>query len=208
MKSNIDALRNQRSMYISDDAIEHRHDELDLVYYVCKREVARPGGGSEWNTVVVGYEGRRIKPSFNICFQNDERYKAYIQRWIECRKLTLDEKQARRDQRKLIKTSLKEGSILSCSWGYEQTNVEFWQVIKKKSDKTVVIQEIDKKLTDNPDDHNYNGMAGQVIPVPNVFKEKSEPLVKRVSVDDQIRLESFRFLHPWDGKPEYCSWYG
>jgi hypothetical protein len=69
--------------------------------------------------------------------------KVYIQSWLDGTKKALAEKQARRDQRKSIKTSLKEGSILCCSWGYEQTN-----------------------------------------------------------------FESFRRLTPWDGKPQYCSWYG
>ena len=207
MKSHIDALREKRSIYIPDDATEHRHDELDLVFYTSKREVACLGR-SEVRPVVVGYEGRRIKPLFKTVFQNGERCDAYIQRWLDGRKKALDELQARRDRRKAIKTSLEEGSILSCSWGYEQTNVEFWQVIEKKSDKTVVIQEIAKKLTDNPDNHSSNGMAGQVIPLPGHFLENSEPVVKRVLVDDQIRFESFRRLTPWNGKPQYCSWYG
>jgi hypothetical protein len=40
--------------------------------------------------------------------------------------------------------NIKAGDILSCSWGYDQTNVDFYQVIKTTA-KTATVQEIDKK---------------------------------------------------------------
>ena len=42
----------------------------------------------------------------------------------------------------MIKHPLQIGSILYTSWGYEQTNIDFYQVIELIGTSTVVLREI------------------------------------------------------------------
>ncbi len=197
MKSHIDALKAHR--FVPDDAVEHRHDDLDLVYYTADR-LGHP--------VVVGYEGRRKKPSFHYSFPHSEGLKKYVKQWLQGRRDELEYKRKKQAEIKAFKTSLVVGSILHGSSGWEQTNAYFFQVVERKTDKTVVIRKIEHQLSPNPDDHQYNSMAGKVIPKPDHFVEREKPLTKRVAPGDTIKIESFLHLKPWDGKPKYCSWYG
>lgn len=71
-----------------------------------------------------------------------------------------------------IKSSVKPGDIFAASWGYDQTNVDFYQVIKC-TDKTAVLKEIESI-------EEYNGdMAGYCKPIKNKFINDKE-LKKRL----------------------------
>ncbi len=189
MKSNIDKLRDRR--VVPDNAVEQRHDDMDTVIYLyqccCNRSPF----------AAICYDGRRLKPGFSYRFSNEIKRSQFINNWLDDKRKIIEEKLERRN----FKTSLIAGSILYCSWGYDQTNVEFWQVVKKKSDKTVVIRQLAVKNLE-PDKR----MLGKIIPIPNVF-HSAEQFEKRVTIGDRIKFESFRSLSPWDDKPKYCSSY-
>lgn len=199
MKCHIDALKDQR--YIPDHSTEQRHDNLDMVIYLY------PGHDSLSSVSAVCYEGRRTKPSFNLRFMSAERRSAYVLKWTEDRQKEVDAKLADRQLKRDFKTTLTVGSILSASWGWEQTNVEFWQVLGVKSPKRVLIRPIEKRLAEDGD-HSRNGMAGKVIPVNDAFLDNSDPVEKQVSIGNRITFSKYRRLSPWSGKPQYCSWYG
>jgi len=196
MKSHIDALRDKR--FIPDNATEERHDDLDMVFYVYQNSANADA--------LICYEGRRIKPSFIYRFAYKKKRDLYKQKWIVNRRTEIAKKQERQQEQRQFKTTLEVGSVLTCSWGYEQTNVEFWKVIEKKSDKTVVLRELAGRLADKSESSSMN-MAGFVVPTEQ-FISGREPVKKRVLVGNMIELESFRTLQPWDGRPRYSSWYG
>lgn len=196
MKSHIDALRDKR--FIPDNATEERHDDLDMVFYVYQNEANI--------NVLICYEGRRIKPTFSYRFIFEAKLNSYKKTRILKRRTEIAKKQERQQEQRQFKTALKVGSVLTCSWGYEQTNVEFWKVIEKKSDKTVVIRELAGRLADKSESSSMN-MAGFVVPTEQ-FISGREPVKKRVLVGNVIELKSFCTLRPWDGRPRYSSWYG
>jgi len=66
----------------------------------------------------------------------------------------------------------KVGDILYDSWGYEQTNIDFYQVVDVK-DKTIKITPIEKKSENAKDPH-----TAYVQPVKNAFKGK--PITKKI----------------------------
>ena len=72
---------------------------------------------------------------------------------------------------KKFRDQLEIGTILYTSWGYEQTNVDFYQVIEK-SRAYCVIREL-KQAYDAT-----GSMQGYVVPLPNEFTSK-EPMKKR-----------------------------
>ena len=101
----------------------------------------------------------------------------------------------------------KEGDILVSSWGYDQTNVDFYQVTKVLK-KSVKIRKISSKML--PAGEGYSSMSGMVVAVKDGFIEDSKEQLKRVSGFNgggYVSLSSYSGAYKWDGKPEYCSWY-
>lgn len=69
--------------------------------------------------------------------------------------------------------TLKVGQILHYSWGYDQTNAEFYQVIERKA-KTVVIRQIGRQVRDTSD------MTSMVKPARDQFLAKA-PMTKLIT---------------------------
>ena len=105
--------------------------------------------------------------------------------------------QKRRDERKAVNAAdfYKENDILVASWGYDQTNVNFYQVLKV-SGSSIVIAEISSIVT-----------GDEAMPhIDEIIKNK-KAMLKRVGVDGRVRIESFMTAGKWNGKPQYCSRY-
>lgn len=91
--------------------------------------------------------------------------------------------------------TLKIGDILTCSWGYDQTNVDWYQVVALKGTKMVTVREIGARYTDG---------YSSVVPV----KDKFIGEAKDYRVNGQhnsIAAYSFASASPWDGRPEYVT---
>lgn len=107
------------------------------------------------------------------------------------------------------KYGIKVGDILEDSWGYEQTNVEFYKVTKIISACKIEIVEVGH-IQSNYESH---GMACDVVP--DIDREIGEPIQKMVSQDAwekkdgrwHVKINSSVSLTAWDGRPCYCSWY-
>jgi hypothetical protein len=94
----------------------------------------------------------------------------------------------------------KVGDLLSYSWGYEQTNVDFFEVVGLTA-KTVTLREVERRVTEN------GFMCGTSVPVPGAYR--GEPMRKKVGgTPDAPRVSmDYGSARKWDGKPERCSWY-
>lgn len=82
-----------------------------------------------------------------------------------------------------------------------QTNVNFYQVLAVPSARTVIIREIGQK-----DITHTQHMAGHCMPAPGVFSESDQPMTKRVSLCNHVRLDRDS-CSPWHGRPVYWSSY-
>jgi hypothetical protein len=112
------------------------------------------------------------------------------------------------EKRRSFVTTLKPGDIISESWGYDQTNINFYQVIEVNGKNTITIREIAATITES----GNMSMSGYTVPRPGEFLNDSKPIIKRVqpglSNGEYINIRSYSSGHLWDGKPLYCSWYG
>ena len=100
-------------------------------------------------------------------------------------------------------TALKLGDILYSSWGYDQTNIDFYQVTRVLK-ASVEIRRISSKQ--GPED---GFMTASVTPVKDYFV--GEPMVKRIaytqSGEPNVKIKSYAWAYIWDGRPKRCSWY-
>ncbi|MBW3636659.1 MAG: hypothetical protein KY445_09385, partial [Armatimonadetes bacterium] len=89
------------------------------------------------------------------------------------------------------RSEFKAGDILQHSWGYEQTNVDFYQVLSVTA-KFLTVRRISGRIIQ---DAGTGAMAGRCEPVPDAFTGEAEKIAARK-------------YSKWDGRPAYCSWYG
>jgi len=121
------------------------------------------------------------------------------------------EKEEKRQANLNVKASdfYKIGDILVCSWGFEQTNIEFYQVTEIK-EKTIVARVISQIVETGS--YYSHGMACNVLPEPNSFiiEGGTDKLTYQLRVKANGYLskpKSYYYIHKWDGRPMYCSWY-
>lgn len=100
--------------------------------------------------------------------------------------------------------TVKVGSIFSESWGYEQTNIDFYQVVEMKG-SMVTLREISQQKT-------YDGpMTGKCTPIKDSFVD-AEPFRKKLkTTKDGTAYVNSKFSTGWcklyDGTPKYFSQY-
>jgi hypothetical protein len=93
---------------------------------------------------------------------------------------------------------LVPGDIMYSSWGYDQTNIDFYQVIKA-TPKQVIIQQLEKKVVK---DHRA---SEDVVPLPGRFKPGGKKLRRKVQdygSSPSVNLNSYAGAYLWDGKPK------
>jgi len=97
---------------------------------------------------------------------------------------------------------IKIGDILVCSWGYEQTNIDFYQIIKL-TDKTVTVRQIKSRILEQD-----SGFGGTVEPIKDMFA--GEPFRRKIKSHSNnicIKITDFSSASLWDGKPEHFTSY-
>ena len=96
---------------------------------------------------------------------------------------------------------LKVGAILHGSWGYDQTNCEFYQVTESRP-HSVTIRRLAAQSVGNP---GASSMSDTLVPLANTFT--GEPLRRNVSAWGAVKAHDHCYLSAWDGSPKYSSWY-
>lgn len=139
----------------------------------------------------VLFEGKSDKPLWRYSFKSTAARDKKIEESIEVAKVVMQRNQERRRQRSEFQHSLKLGDILVASWGYDQTNVDFYEVTKLL-DKAVVVRHIEKKSA---------GRSGTVMPVPGSYD--GPPLTKIPQIGDVVKIDESIRAYKWDGKPEF-----
>ena len=97
--------------------------------------------------------------------------------------------------------------ILVSSWGYDQTNITFYKVVRTTA-KTVTIKQLN--TTQTPSDHNH--MVGTAVPSPEWSDWRGDPVRRTVqrSYDgshDMVKGVFSDFAQLWDGEPKpYTSY--
>jgi len=111
-----------------------------------------------------------------------------------------EESKAKRKEERKASHSLKVGDILYSSWGYDQTNIDFYQVIRVVSDRTVEIREIGSKVLDSGyGQDTVVGVKDAFLSPRGEYDDTGKPMIKRVSSDNTIKISSFEYAWPWDG---------
>jgi hypothetical protein len=114
-------------------------DDYSCVVYCFSDRLNRP--------CAVGYRGRALKTAFNYYYSNSERRDTLIKEWMDS---VTGSTRSKRDTQERV---LVVGDVLVSSWGYEQTNIDYYLVTELVGKASVMIVEIGKIKTYDGQDY-------------------------------------------------------
>lgn len=173
------------------------HKETGAVVYVYEA-VGHPGA----KFGLVGYAPKARKPTFHFVFKTEMKRELHAFEFFRKHKAHKDRIATERAEAAAFKHSIQVGHVFACSWGYEQTNVDFYQVTRLVGRTGVMIRRIASVQTSSDGPH---GMSGRVVPEIGSFT--GEEMLKRVHQGNRITISSFSSAYLWEGRPMYVSWY-
>lgn len=99
---------------------------------------------------------------------------------------------------------LKIGDIFNTNWGYDQSNIEFYQVTEIIGKKTVKIRKLLAEAIRNERTYAY------IIPRKNSFDPDEKEMLKRVQEDHKgepcVKISIVAYGRMWDGEPKIYNW--
>ncbi len=155
--------------------------------------------------VGTGFNKKASKHAiFNYQFKTKESMLSYFIKIVNNKIASEEAKQQRKVDKKIetekFVNEVKVGDIFVNSWGYEQTNVDCYQIVEKKNRKVVL-----RAISSENENHQSHGMACDVKPLKDSFLDKES--FSKILQDGRISMEHGS-MSKWDGKRTYyCSWY-
>ena len=153
----------------------------------------------------IRFFGKYKKPREYYRYDSEEKRAEGDSKFMESSRACVNYREANKAEAKAKRATphtLKEGDILVSSWGWEQTNVDFYQVIGLKGQFTVLLKEIGGKSVGC----EGSSMSDMVMPVKDSFGD-SKAIERRASVGNYIKINDCQQASLWEGRPMYRSWY-
>jgi len=188
------AAKRIEARYIPDGAKEIKDSKSSAVVYVYQYDNKTYKPSCKF--MVIGYSATRKNHEFHYYYTTEAERDNKIQSFFEVVRITEAEKDRRKQERKNTPDhDIKQGELFYESWGYDQTNINFYQVVKTLP-KSVYIREVASTVVED--------LASQelVAPVSDHFIGKE--MIKRVNnvgTDYCLRMTSFSTAFTWSGTP-------
>lgn len=145
--------------------------------------------------VFLAYKGRQSKAARHEGYQTEAARDEYLARYVSQQLSNEDYKRSRQT----AVHGLVPGDIVCSTWGCEQTNVTFFQVLRVPSARSAVVRQIEAELVED----DPFSMTGKKTPKLGIFAARSEELTRRAT--ELHALTGFQSWHgsmrKWDGKP-------
>ena len=148
--------------------------------------------------IATAFSGKKATPDWSYRFRDERERRKYIQDYfVKCKQsqeLKIEKAAARIKNKKEFFASIKEGDIFVDSWGYDQTNIDYY-VVTKKLKASIKIKQIGKNV-------EYGEFStNKVTPNPLHFSSSGEEMTK-IPQDGYIKINGYRYAVLWDGVPD------
>lgn len=183
--------RRTREVFIPSGATMVADKTSDAVAFLYAAKGGRPAA--------VAFHGRAAKPDWHHVFPDDAARERAIRAHFEARRKMAVRRAERRDQASKPH-GLEVGHVLVASWGYEQTNIDFYQVTALVGRSMIEVRAIAKADAGNG---REPWATGKAVPALDAFT--GAPLRRRVHGQwRSVRIDDVRTARVWDGRPQ--SW--
>lgn len=149
------------------------------------------------------YKSNMVEKPHLFAANNQHEFVIYLETLVKSTTRKLIQKSIDAEKMNLKKLNAQDntkiGDIFYTSWGYEQTNVSFFQVVERPTKASVIIRMISHNLSD------VNGMSGYAFPVKDDFI--GEPIRKTFNKYGNIAKAEYSYdAKVWHGEKVYTSW--
>lgn len=134
--------------------------------------------------VAMAFGGKRSKPDWHYRFKDETRLHAKIEDTLRGY-MDWQARKAKYKAQRNAPHNVKVGDIFKCSWGYDQTNIDFYECTAVLG-AMIEIREIGQMSEETM------SMQGECVPMRGQFK--GDPMRKRVIMsggDPSVRIHSF-----------------
>lgn len=173
-----------RDLFVPKGAVKVSDKQSDAVAYLYT-------GRSHGKPVMMVFFGKQTKPVAHFRYSSDETRARAVTQYFADRRDTLARKAAYRKERTDYVPDYKVGDVLRTCWGYEQTNVEFFEVVEVKG-KYAVLRELAQERIDTAH------MQGRCVPLPGQYltprhagDDRGQP-IRRLMQQHGIRIDDVR----------------
>jgi hypothetical protein len=198
-------VRFQRTRYIPKNSTPIEHPQgLGIAYFYTFEGVS----GTRYG--VVAYGGKRTSADFHYSFKTIGAANDKIESWFDSLRQHVELVKKYRAQR-YEGHDFKIGDVITNSWGYDQTNVDFYRIVKASA-HFVWLQPIAGAMRE---DDGAGPMSGYCRPDADVsnpdpskwgFRDLTEPVEKHAASKGRVSMK-YGSGSKWDGRPLYTSWY-
>lgn len=169
----------------------------DAVAYVDTNDMGKPRA--------VVFFGKQSKPAVNFWYRDTARRDQAVQQAFEGRRRTMARKSEERQARKAFVHTVKVGDLFHTSWGYDQTNVEFFQVVDVKG-KYAVLREIGGESVQTGHDAGRCSAKRGAFLTPRYDGDDRGLPIRRLIQDGSIKIDDVRRAYPTkEGETHYWS---
>ncbi len=144
--------------------------DLSCVVYIYNNVAGQP--------CAIAYRGRAKKPAFNYRYRSEACRAERVCEWMKA------QSKHKATSRKPVERLLSVGDVLRASWGYDQTNIDYFKVTELIGDSMIEVVEIGQ-ITEHTGD-----MVGDCVPDPNT--EVGKPMRRRAN-GNSVRIDSVRY---------------
>lgn len=143
-------------------------DELGITIYASFEPTER------CQCEAMAFIGKSSKPAWYYGFKSKEQFDRTVCELFASRKSALEAKAKRQAERKAAADTIdvKVGDIFCSSWGYDQTNIDYYEVVATSA-KMATVRAIAADCKDEPE-----FMTGSCVPVPGKFISEKTRRVK------------------------------
>lgn len=150
------------------------------------------------------WRGKQARPYAYVVFSSADGRENYIREQKECELARIQHQEERRnDKAARLAENLEKyqvGTILHNSWGYDQTNCDFYQIVERKGARVTV-----RAIAGETVEGSEQGMSCSLRPCRDQFIGK--PIVKMITASG-VQFECGWTSVVEDEKQAFsCSWY-
>jgi len=180
--------------------------ELEEIKTNCKIITNEEHNGEE-----LYFEEKPTSEVIEILKENCYRWHNTKKCWYRKLDYTGKTRHTKKDKQNYL--GVKIGDIFCYSWGYEQTNINYFQVVALKGTKQVIIREISYKTTQVTGYESYKVTACKdgFLKDSQFITDNEKGAVKQVKRLENgtiyINIESFGWCSLWDGTNDTMTSY-
>ena len=205
-KEKLNAIAKKRWVPKGYVKLERKNGTGDLLFY--STELKR--NDKSLGYAAIAYTEKSFNHLWHYSFKTYDQMVERIKKTIDDRlqqQASVKEERAKR----LEPHTLKVGDILYTSWGYDQTNIEFFQVDELVGKNKLKLVGLGTKTLSGdgfsdkvvPGDRGGNHWTHKRYMKSDGQHEKDVALLKVARSDNTVRMSSFCSAYKWDGQAKY-----